>query len=60
MQRAIMSQMLGIFGYPRSPRIQYSGAANDFVLSDPLLGPLSDERSVMMPQVLTDLFIAFR
>ena len=60
MQRAIMSQILGILGYPRFPRIQYSGAANDLVLSDPLLGPLSDERSVMMPQVLTDLFIAFR
>ena len=60
MQIALMSQMLGILGYPRSPRFQYWGAANDFVLSDPLTGPLSDERSVMMPQLLTDLLIAFR
>ena len=59
MQRAMMSQMLGILGYPRSPRIQYNGAANDRVLADPLTGPPSDERSVM-PQLLTDLLIAFR
>jgi hypothetical protein len=59
MLRAILSQKLGISGYLRCPQFQYSGDAYHRELTGVLIGVASDDRSET-PQLLTDLFMAFR